>query len=445
MRKYKVALLVLLASTLWGCSDNDKPLDTTTQIRVIHASPDAPKVDVLVDGTAALQDVDYAVGSGLIDLDAGMRDIEVQGILPGDTRATVIGPVSLDLLADSRYDILAINDVAVIEPLVISNLESSVTPGSARAQVVHATPDAPTVDVYVTEPGADLATAVPLGSFSFRESLGPVEVPAGAYQIRVTLLGDPDTVVFDSGQIDLTDGADLLLAAIENTSTGGHPVNLLVMDGAGSSLIQDSNTPAAARVIHNSPDTPAVDVVVNNDFTAPLVEDLLFPTATDYVTVPPADYNVKVTAANNPGLVAIDADLTLDAGVFYSVYAKDFFANVAPLVLIDDQRPVATEAKIRLIHGSPSAGPVDIYLSAPGDDLATLTPNFSNVPFDADTGYISLTGGDYRVRVTPTGTQTVAIDTGTISLADGRIYTAVARDNVGGGLPLDLILLDDFN
>lgn len=443
MFKYRYLLLALMMVSLWGCSDDDK-LDTTTQIRVIHASPDAPKVDVLVDGSAALQAVDYAVGSGLIDLDAGMHDIEVQGVLPGDTRATVIGPVSLDLMAENRYDILAVNTVSAIEPLVISNMESDVTVGSVRAQVVHAAPAAPQVDVFVTAPGADLSMAAALGSFSFKENLGPVEIPADTYQIRVTLPGDPSTVVFDSGPVDLAAGSDLLLVAIANTNTGDHPVNILVMDGTGSSLIQDVNTPASLRVIHNSPDTPAVDIVVNDGFTAPLVEDLEFPDATDYVSVPADDYNVKVTAANNAAVIAIDADLTVDAGTFYSVYAKDFFSNVAPLVLTDDQRSVATEAKVRVIHGSPSAGPVDIYLSAPGDDIATLTPGFSNVPFDADTGYLSLAAGDYRVRVTPTGTQTVVIDTGSLSLAGGGIYTAIARDAAGGGLPVGLILLDDF-
>jgi hypothetical protein len=46
--------------------------------------------------------------------------------------------------------------------------------------------------------------------------------------------------------------------------------------------------------------------------------------------------------------------------------------------------------------------------------------------------------------VTATGTKTAAIGPATITVTNNGVYTAVARDNVGGGMPLGLILLDDF-
>lgn len=159
--------------------------------------------------------------------------------------------------------------------------------------------------------------------------------------------------------------------------------------------------------------------------------------------VPPATYNVKVTAANNPGLVVIDADLDL-ATEEYSVYAMDFLASIQPLVLVDDNRDVATEARVRIVHGSPSAGPVDIYVTAPGADLMTAQPAFTAVPFLADTSYVSLAAGSYDVTVTPAGTKTAAIGPATVQLDAAGVYTAVARDAQGGGTPLGLILLDDF-
>ena len=151
-----------------------------------------------------------------------------------------------------------------------------------------------------------------------------------------------------------------------------------------------------------------------------------------------------MTPAGNPGTVVINAPVTLSAGVQYSVYAVGTLATIAPLVTTDDRRRLATQGKVRIIHGSPSAGNVDIYLTAPGAGIATATPILTSVPFKADTGFLSVAAGSYDVTVTPAGTKTAAIGPATITIANKGIYTAVARDAVGGGTPLGLILLDDF-
>ena len=116
------------------------------------------------------------------------------------------------------------------------------------------------------------------------------------------------------------------------------------------------------------------------------------------------------------------------------------------MTLIDDNTlPTSGNIKLRLVHASPSAGPVDIYVVSPGTDITTVTPTLSNVPFKTASAYLSVAAGSYEVLITPTGSKTVAIDSGSLTLAAGQIRTAIALDAPGGGAPLTAIVLSDRN
>jgi hypothetical protein len=440
-----LALCLTAALSACGSGDDPDPTAATAELSVIHASSDAPAVDVDLNGFSFGRGLEFKQAVPNQAVSAGSAELVVRGILPGTARPTVIGPTRVTLEAGRRYAVLALNRVTAIEPLVVARDASVVPPGSTRLQVVHASPAAPRVAVYVTAPNASLPASAPAGTVSFKESIGPVVVPAGTYQIRVTPAGTPGTVVFDSGPVALADGADLLVSAVPNTTTGASPITLLATSVAGGTIeLLDRAAPARLRVVHASPDAPAVNVVVNDNFAQPLVQGLAFPSATPFVEVAAGTYNVKVTPAANAGVVVINANPALAAGAEYSVYAVGRLAAIEPLVLRDDRRRIATQAKLRVLHASPSAGPVDLYVVARGVSIAQATPAFTAVPFKADTGYVSLAAGQYDVVVTPAGSKTAAIGPAPITVAANGVYTIAARDAVGGGTPLGVILLDDF-
>jgi len=349
MSRIRTLLLASAAVSMAACSSSDdfdtavvqESIPQTATVQVLHASSDAPAVNVAVDGSVLFPSIDYKQGSSRLNVVPGTYSIQVDGITPGGD-VTVIGPVDLTFDADTLYTVAAVGKVGdgSIEAVVLDQPRTSVAAGSARAFVLHGASEAPAVDVYVTTPGADLAGTAPLGSFSYKESLGPVEVAAGDYQIRVTLAGDAASVVYDSGTITLNDGDDLLLSAVNSTSdqntdtTVASPISLAVLTESGSAEILDALTPARLRVVHASADAPNVDVIANDTVT--LVSDLAFPDATPIVAVDPATYNVKVTAAGNASAVVIEADLTFEAGVTYDVLAVNELASIEPLVLTDD-------------------------------------------------------------------------------------------------------------
>lgn len=422
------------------------PETTDPFVRVTHASPDAPLVNVSANGEilAGLENVDYQVSSGWISVPADTYNVQVDGILPGGPTTAVI-EASLTLEDDKTYDVVAINNTENIMPLVIENDLSDVGDGNVRLQVVHAAPDAPMVDVYVTAPEAELASEQPVATASFMDFTGQVEVPAGDYRIRIAAAGT-DTVVYDSGSVGLAAGADLMVFATENVGAGESPVTLLVADGTGSFLIWDESAGADLRVVHGVANGPSVDIIANNETT--LVEAAPFKAVTDYLSVADGDYLIDVAANNNGVVVVDDAAVTLEIGKSYTAIANNTLSDVGLDLVMDMPRRIATAAQVRIFHASPSAGDVDIYVTADGD-IDNVEPAFSDVPFTTpmltETGYVQLPAGDYFVTVTPAGTKTAAIETGMLPLQANSIYTAIAVDSERGGLPPQLILMDDFN
>ncbi len=199
---------------------------------------------------------------------------------------------------------------------------------------------------------------------------------------------------------------------------------------------------ARVRVVHASPDAPDVDVLLDD---AVVLSDVPYLASSDYLEVPSGSRNVKVNAAGTATTV-IDADVTLADGVDYTVIAAGLLAAIEPLVLTDDNTaPGSGNVRVRAVHGAPTAGVVDIYVTAPGTDLNAEVPALIGVDFGDVADYIEAPAGTYQVRVTPTGTKTVAIDSGPITLASGQVRTAIAVDATGGGAPYDLLVLEDLD
>ena len=253
-------------------------------------------------------------------------------------------------------------------------------------------------------------------------------------------------MLFDSGTISLVGGADLVVTALQNTGPGASPVTLSLVDAFGdNSQLFDVAAPASVRVVHDSPDAPPVAIIATiNNVASTLVPSLTYEAFTPYESLTPGAYTFGITPASNTSQVLATQTLTLRAGSEQAIYAFGKLANLVTQVTWDDRRRLATEAKLRIIQGSPSAGNADVYLTAPGAGIASLTPTYSGVPFMGDTGFQGFAAGSYDLTVTVAGSKSAVIGPVTVSIINTGVYTVVAREAPGGGAPYGLILLDDF-
>jgi hypothetical protein len=166
-------------------------------INVVHASPDAPAVDVYLDGAVALEGLGFGEFSGWVPVPAGDHQVQVTPAGEAADAAVIDAPVTVE--AGMAYHVAATGTVAEIAPAIYPVDLSAPADGSARVRVIHASPDAPAVDVAVA--GGDVL----IGDLSFPDASDALEVPAGTYDLEVRPAGTTD-VALDLPGVELEAG-----------------------------------------------------------------------------------------------------------------------------------------------------------------------------------------------------------------------------------------------
>ncbi len=195
------------------------------RVRAVHASPDAPAVDILVNGAPAFVNVPFGAVSDYATLPPGDYTIQV---VPTGASAPVVIDADVTLAAGNDYTVAATDVLANITPLVLVDDNSAPAAGNAHVRFVHASPDAPAVDIAVA------GGPVLFGDYEFGEFSPYTPVPAGTYDLEVRLAGTntvalplPD-ITLEAGTVYsafaaglVGDGSLTALLSADNATFGG--------------------------------------------------------------------------------------------------------------------------------------------------------------------------------------------------------------------------------
>ena len=179
-------------------------LAQTAQVQIIHNSP-YPTVDIYVDGSVALAEVEYRACTGLVDLPVNTT----VGIAP--TGGDVIAEFPFELETDGSYVVTASgivgNEDTPFNLLASTLAQVAQDDDSFALKVLHGVTDAPAVDIYAN--GALLVENLTYGDYA-----GYLEVPAADYTIDVTAHGSSAAVAsFSAPLAGLGGGAGVVYAS----------------------------------------------------------------------------------------------------------------------------------------------------------------------------------------------------------------------------------------
>ena len=209
-----MAVLAIAAAplALAACSDEEESLTApsagTAQVRVAHLSPDAPPIDVFVNGTRAVSGAAFQDVTGYLPVPAGSVNIRVT---PAGATSPVVIDATLALNNGGNYTVAATGFLAGIQPIVLEDDRG--TTGQAKVRFVHASPDAPAVDIAVTG-GPVLFANVP-----FRQATQYPQVAPSTYDLEARPAGSTAVALQVPG-VTLRSGTNYTIFAVGLLSNG---------------------------------------------------------------------------------------------------------------------------------------------------------------------------------------------------------------------------------
>lgn len=429
----------VLGLALVGCKGDEGETDVvdtdvaaeTARIRVVHASSDAPAVDVYVKGSLepVAQGLAYGAATGYLEVPAGDYTFEIRAAGAAATTDPVYTTAVVSLPAGATASAIAAGFLAgtgeqAFRVLPVVEAYGAAGAGAFRAILVHATPNAPEVGIDV---GVDGVAEVTLGTYANTAAEG-LDLPASAFGVGIWA-GAAKVTQFSVPALPA--GANVLLIATGNL--GARPG-----DADGFSILAVFPDATAARVkqdpqvvvLHAGPDAPPVDLFAG---AAEIASDVAFGELSTVIQVPPGTYDIDIFGASAgttrpSGSPAFTVDgLTVAAGDRVLAVAKGYLApetgeasfGVYPYA--DAFTADADSARVVAIHGSGDAPAVDVGVSS-GCNISGVV--FPDIAFGEQSavGGLELGAGTYTLGVAGVGSAYALVEFPVTVAAGNRIW-----------------------
>ena len=394
---------VALIGGCGGASDDD-----AATVRVINASTNYGALDLYVDDTLRSAAIAYGQTSGYIGFEEGSHTTTLTRT--GST--TALSSVSRTLSSDYGTTVIAYQADGSLKTAQLSDSESAPSSGRAKLLVFNASPDAGSVDVYISGSSdtLDSATLVASAVSAGSSSGSYTTVGSGTYRLRIAAAGSTTDLRLDAGSMTLDSQG--VYALVVTPTSGGVLVNSLLVRQGGAITQLDTDL-ARVRLVSAVASSGTVGAAFNGSTLATSVAS---PAIGSYALVK-AGSATPTISVNGASLST--AAITLAAGSDSTLLVWGPAASASLSVIGDDNRLPAssTSAKIRLIHGaSINSNPL------------TLTANYSavaeNIALGAASTPTSVTAGSSTtIEVSDTTLSTALYSVSDVTLSARGVYT----------------------
>lgn len=189
---WKTFALAMITLTLVSCDDDDDDMEVPkAQVMVVHASPNAPAVDVRINNTVALTNLAYPTNSSYTAVNAGNTNLKVS---PAGTTTYVID-ANVNLAANTNYSVFAIDSVTKIKAAVVTDNLAAPAAGKAHVRFFHFSANAPAVDIAVAGGPVLFSNRSFNDQVTNTSAINFTPVDAGSYTLEVRAAGTTPAIL----------------------------------------------------------------------------------------------------------------------------------------------------------------------------------------------------------------------------------------------------------
>ena len=300
-------------------------------VRVMHLSPDAPNVDVYVNGEPAITDLAYSASTQYMTMASGTYEIAVA---PTGTSIedAVIGPAEVTLIGDTFYNIAAVGTLAdnSLTATVFTEPIPALGENEIGITALHALFGAPDVDVVING-----TPAIETLAFPFTQTDTDGELNDGAFSAILDLTGvesitvnvaNTDTVLLDLTGTALTAGS-YYVVAVSGTADAPQPF-VYEVDAATATALQDdmviTDNLDDIDADVDAEDTETNDGAMNDDAMQPTIAELVINTANSEAP----EFTILLQAVQNADPAILEALQNPDADLTVFAPTDEAFRNL---------------------------------------------------------------------------------------------------------------------
>ena len=441
MRKF---LSCLLFVALVGCDDDDSsaPVDPNASgtIRLVNAVVDSPVLSATFNETA-FSTTAYGQASPLQIAATPLSVLmDVDYVDPANVSHEVIDDFEVELETDRELNIILTGNIANADAFTVDIPRVDLEAGQAELVFAHAVPGVDAIDFYIVDPSADTISGSPAATITPSTASQPVGVSAGTHRILVTAGGSSE-VIFDTGAFELFSVARRMVLAIAYYGPGDHDLRLVRVGTQSASAFPDERLTAAFRVINAVPDA-GIDIRVDGER---VFGPNHFKTIEPYHEVPAGSYTLSATLEGDPNAVVFSEVVNLVAGQYRTLVlaGSSSAGTIGGRLIFDDNRRVASEAQLRVVHAARDAGDVDFYTIVPGQSVSTSFSEFQDLAYLTN-GELSIDPGAFDIAFTNANEDATIVGPERRNMGASGIYLVTLIEADGGGAPPQMLFGDDF-